>query len=251
MKEKQRGICKLCLLEKDLQRSHLMAKSLYKKSGSDDPKQPHPLVGTKAGTRPSSYQVQDYVFCRDCEQRFGKEGEDYMMRLVVTREQRFPLLEMLESTGAGLKGSFWTAYSVSDAPFVNRDKIGYFVASVFWRASVHQWKQDDGKIIFLDLGPENNETLRRYLLGETTFPPNAWIFAIACKDAESQTMFVMPGPNVKKDKTWAVIMRGLIFFFSMGTDAPGYIVRRCMMNSAERWITVRDCSKPHKIWQFA
>jgi hypothetical protein len=171
-----------------------------------------------------------------------------MMRLVTTREQRFPLLEMLRNTGAGLKGDFWTAYSITDSAFVDRDKIGYFVASLFWRTSVHQWKQSDGKTIFLDLGTENNETLRQYLLGMTAFPANAWIFAVVCTDLESQTMFVMPGPNAKKDRAWLVVMRGFVFFFAIGSDAPGYISRRCMMNSAERWITVRDCSKPHKIW---
>lgn len=243
-------VCKLCLREEELQRSHLMPSSLYKKSRSNDPKQPHPLVRTVAGTRPSSYQVRDYVFCWNCEQRFSREGEDYMMRLVTARDQKFPLLEMLESTGTGLKGAFWTAYSVTDAPFVDRDKIGYFVASLFWRASVHAWKQDDGKTISLDLGTDNNETLRQYLLGQTGFPKNAWIFTVLCRDPESQNMFVMPGANVKKDRAWLVIMRGFIFFFAIGSDPPGYISRQCLMNSPQRWITVRDCSHPHKIWEL-
>ena len=42
-----RGICKLCLCDEELQRSHLMPSSLYKKSRSNDPKQPHPLVRTR------------------------------------------------------------------------------------------------------------------------------------------------------------------------------------------------------------
>jgi len=93
----------MCLRESELQRSHLMAKSLYKKTMSGDPKQPHPLMGTKHGTKPSSYQVQDYVFCSDCEQRFSKYGEDYMMRLVTTKG-RFPLLEKLGSGGNPVQG---------------------------------------------------------------------------------------------------------------------------------------------------
>ncbi|HEX9256509.1 MAG TPA: hypothetical protein VF938_13235 [Candidatus Angelobacter sp.] len=244
------GVCKLCLLEKDLRRSHLMAKSLYKKSGSDDPKQPHPLVRTKKGARPSSYQVQDYVFCHDCEQRFGKEGEDYMMRLVTRRDGSFPLLEMLERVKGSAKGSYWTAYSITDAPSVQRDKIAYFVASIFYRASVHKWKHESGEIISIDLGAENNETLRQYLLGKTGFPTNAWIATFACTDGESQTMFVMPDANAKKDRAWLAIMRGFIFMFAMGVDPPGYISRYCIMNSPQRWITVRNCSYPHKIWNY-
>jgi hypothetical protein len=245
----RRGICKLCFCERDLRRSHLMARSLYKKSGSDDPKQPHPLVRTAKGTKPSSHQVQDYVFCHGCEQRFGKEGEDYMMRLVVTRDGRFPVLEMLER-GGGLKGPHWTAYSINDSPAIKRDNIAYFVASVFYRASVHEWKQDDGKIISINLGAENNETLRQYLLGNTGFPANAWIAVFVCTDVESRGMFVMPGANVKEDRVWLVVMRGFIFMFAMGRDEPGYISRQCIMNSPQRWITVRDCSYPHKIWNM-
>jgi hypothetical protein len=237
------------LLDKELQRSHLMAKSLYKKTRSDDPKQPHPLVRTSEGVRPSSYQVRDYVFCWDCEQRFSREGEDYMMRLVAHRD-KFPLLEMLETTGSGLSRPPVTAYRVSGTPLVDRAKIGYFAASVFWRASVHTWKQDDGKPVSIDLGVENNEELRQYLLGRRSFPTNAGLLTTLCTDTESQNMFLMPGANVKNDRVWLVVMRGFTFFFSIGAQIPTYISRYCTMNSAGRWIMVRDCSQRHKIWEL-
>jgi hypothetical protein len=245
-----RGVCKLCHLEKELRRSHLMPKSLYKKSGSDDAKQPHPLVGTRKGTRPSSYQVQDYVFCNECEQRFGKEGEDYMMRLVAKRDGTFPLLETLELISGGVRGPSWTAYSAADSPSIEREKIAYFVASVFYRASVHKWRQESGEVVSTDLGAENNETLRQYLLGYTGFPANVWIATFVCRDLESRTMFVMPSANSKKDPAWLVIMRGFVFMFAIGVDPPGYIRRFCIMNSPQRWITVRDCSRPNRIWEF-
>jgi len=244
-----RGICKLCLMEKELQRSHLMAKSLYKKTRSGDPKQPHPLIGTKKGLKPSSHQVWDYVFCSECEQRFSKEGEDYMMRLV-TSKGIFPLLEKLESGGTPVKGDFFRAYSAGESPSIDRDQIAYFAASVFWRASVHTWKQEDGTLVFVTIPSEHREVLRRYLLGLDAFPKDAALFMIVCTDSESHNMFVMPGNNVKNAGGWVVIMRGLIFIFAMGKEIPSYISKYCLVNSPNRWVIVRDCSVPHKIWQF-
>ena len=62
-----KGFCKLCLDEKELQRSHLIPKSVYKKSRSGDPNKPHPTVLSRRSSRQSSYQVMDYVFCSHCE----------------------------------------------------------------------------------------------------------------------------------------------------------------------------------------
>jgi len=226
-----------------------MAKSLYKKTRSGDPKQPHPLMGTKEGLKPSSHQVWDYVFCSECEQRFSKEGENYMMRLV-TSKGKFPLLEKLDSGGKPVKGDFFRAYSAGESRSIDRDQIAYFATSVFWRASVHRWKQEDGTLVFVTISADHREVLRRYLLGLEAFPKDAALFMIVCTDPESQNMFVMPGDNVKNAGGWVVIMRGLIFIFSMGREIPSYISNYCLMNSPNRWITVRDCSVPHKIWQF-
>lgn len=246
----RKGICKLCLAEKELQRSHLMPRSLYKKCMSGDPKRPHPLAGSLKGIRQTSYQVADYVFCRDCEQRISRNGEDYMMRLVAT-QSTFPLLDMLAASGPGISAGPVRAYAASKTALIDRDKIGYFATSVFWRASVHKWRQEDGTIVSIDLGSNNNEELRQYLIGNKEFPSTARLVAYVCSDVESQNMFWMPGENTKrKDGTCLVAARGVTFFFSMSADIPRYISNYCVMNSVERWLMVRDCSKPHKIWNF-
>src|SRR2546425_7684790 len=83
--------CRLCLLSKDLQDSHFLSKALYKiarKRGGSVVKTPELFIEI-------SNQVHDYLLCRDCEQLFSKNGEDYVMPLVKQDERDFPLLKML------------------------------------------------------------------------------------------------------------------------------------------------------------
>src|SRR5262245_51549264 len=89
------GICKLCLLNRNLRDSHLMPRSLYKKARRDGPGNQDPLVITKTSRKPSSHQITDYVFCGDCEHRFNVNGENYVMQLVAKRNLDFPLLDTL------------------------------------------------------------------------------------------------------------------------------------------------------------
>jgi hypothetical protein len=58
----------------------------------------------------------------------------------------------------------------AESPTVDRDRLGYFALSVFWRASVHIWKQRDGASITIDLGKSYDESLRQFLLGQSALP---------------------------------------------------------------------------------
>jgi hypothetical protein len=79
---------------------------------------------------------------RECEQRFSKNGEDYVMRLVTKRTGDFPLFEVLNRVRPTISGPEWNAYSSADTQTVDRAKVAYFAISVFWRASVHIWGQE-------------------------------------------------------------------------------------------------------------
>jgi hypothetical protein len=130
----------------------------------------------------------------------------------MTSKGRFPLLEKLDSGGRPVKGDFFRAYSVGESPSIDRDQITYFATSIFWRASVHIWKQEDGALVFVTIPLGHRDALRRYLLGLEAFPKDAALFMIVCTDPESQNMFVMPGDNVKNAGGWVVIMRGLMLW---------------------------------------
>ena len=249
-KKKVRGICKLCLLDKELQDSHLMPRSLYKKSRNPLLKNSDPLVVTVDGAKQSSYQLTDYVFCRDCEQLFSTHGENYVMPLVEANG-KFKLLEDLQKAPADVVTTTVNGYSVAHTPGIDRDKIAYFAASVFWRASVHLWRYRDSSTTTIDMGKRYNEEFRQYLLGNAPFPQNATLTTVVCTDPFSQIRFFMPGENVKsKQHVHIVMARGLTFFLGVGRDIPAFLSRYCIVHSPERWIVTRDCSKPHPIWEL-
>jgi hypothetical protein len=239
----KRGKCKLCLLEKDLQESHLMPRALYRKargSGQKGNQDPHLLRAS--GRRPSSYQVTDYVFCRECEQRFSKNGEEYVMGLVTRQDLRFPFLEMLDAIPTITKTEKWRMYSAAQTPNIDRAKIAYFALSLFWRASVHTWQMDDGEKVRIELGSKYNEEIRRYLLGEASIPHNAALLVTACTDRESQISFFMPGENKKvKDRSFGVGVRGLFFLFRITNSQPPWHARLSMINTPEEWISAYNC----------
>src|SRR6266851_5737539 len=60
-------------------------------------------------------------------------------------------------------------------PGVEIGKLAYFGASMFWRASVHDWRVGTDKSSRIALGLFE-EKLRRYLLGEIAFPDGVVLF---------------------------------------------------------------------------
>jgi hypothetical protein len=247
----KQGTCKLCLTDKELQESHLMPRSLYKKArGSGGRGNQDPHVVTAKGRRPTSHQVTDHVLCRECEDRFNKNGEDYVMRLVTKQNGQFPLLDMLNKVGPQQSGNGWVAYSAAGTPDIDRDKIAYFAISVFWRASVHTWEQESGELVSIDLGKKYNGEIRKYLMGETTIPKRAVLSAIVCTDPESQISFFVPSENQKvRDRTVGFGARGLMFFLRVSKTHALWQQRLSMINNQHGWISAYDCLK-RGMWQL-
>jgi hypothetical protein len=238
----EQGICKLCLVEKPLCDSHLMPQGFYYRVlGEED--NPHPVVVTERGSRESSLQVRGHVFCKDCEERFDRRGENYALRMVALRE-RFPLLEELESVKPSFAQKEWRAYNQRDTPGIDRDALTYFALSVFWRASVHTWRSADkgGEPVRIDLGDQNNEVLRRYLLDEGPIPTTMTLFFVVCTDRFSKGSFYLPSLSNKVGFQWNYGFAACGYFFSLmvGKGQGPERTSICFIHSLGRLICVRD-----------
>src|SRR2546425_8654579 len=90
------GQCKLCLKhDAALVRSHLLPRSLYEMARTPSKKNSNPVMVTSKKVGTDSKQLWCYLLCKDCEQLFNKNGEDYVMRQVFNGKD-FPLLDRLK-----------------------------------------------------------------------------------------------------------------------------------------------------------
>jgi hypothetical protein len=243
------GNCRLCLQVRELQDSHLLPSSVYKKTRGSGEGSQHPYMLSAEGARQNSRQVSDYLLCRDCEHRFNVRGERYVMSLVKSK-QGFPLQEMLRASNATHpKVTMNTAgYSVIDSPAIDRNKLAYFAASVFWRAAVHTWRNDDGTTFRNRLG-KYEEPFRQYLLG-AAFPENAVLTVFACSDRNSQETFFMPAfRRVEEHFGHGFNCRGIHFVMNVGKIIPKEIRRFGMVGHEEQLILVTDCFA-HEMWRI-
>ncbi len=52
----------------------------------------------------------------------------------------FPLLDTLRASTPTRPNTEFVGYDLAAAPSIDREQLGYFALSVFWRASVHIWR---------------------------------------------------------------------------------------------------------------
>ena len=213
----ERGICKLCLLEKDLLDSHFLPAATYKSLLQPKMQNPHPYFMSPTKTVETSRQIKDYVLCGDCEQRFNENGERWVLSQMA-REDAFPLQETLRSTTPIQSIGHLKIYAASALPKIDVDKLEYFALSVFWRGAVHDWKAFFGaKYERLELGPYR-ESLRQYLLGGS-FPKNVETVISVCEEQEfTSAMFPPTAGEVNPDegRAYSFLIPGIQFSMAIG-----------------------------------
>ena len=209
--------CRLCLLSKDLQDSHFLSKALYKiarKRGGSVVKTPELFIEI-------SNQVHDYLLCRDCEQLFSKNGEDYVMPLVKQDERDFPLLKMLTERVPIAQGpNHGSVYSGSKIG-IDTEKLAFYALSMFWRGAVHAWKTINQQTTSIRLHPEDEEAIHKYLLGKIKWPPGIVLQMTVCTDSISQNNVLAP-VEWENDmyKGCSMVVFGIFFMMVTGVK-PG------------------------------
>jgi hypothetical protein len=232
------GICKLCLQNKDLRNSHLVPAAMYKYARSPEAENPTTVRVDRRGAKPIARQVADYVLCADCEQRFNRYGENWMMKQV-WNGRSFPLGARLNLALPHQTFTNFVAFSGA-ATGVDTDSLGYFAISVFWRAAVHTWKTSSYSAATPIVLGEFEEPIRRYLLGEAGFPSDVALLTTVCTDPYSVKVFYMPAPAIFPIPitAFAMLALGVQFLFFTGKVAPTQV---CCVRSPGRLVFQRDC----------
>jgi hypothetical protein len=232
--------CKLCLREnQELQASHLIPAAMYERVCESGAKNPNPVILTRKRVVQSSRQITTYLLCRECEQRFSKNGEEWMTGQVLDGKKDFPLLDRLKEGAPFRVGAAYEAYS-GTAVGVDTEKLAYFGLSVLWRASVAKWWISSTETTAIDLG-EHQEPIRRFLLGETGFPHDVLAIATVCTDFDSQGCFYPPCAVPQNPfRAYSLLTLGVSFRFFMGADVPPEFRAFCCVHSSDRRITVAN-----------
>ena len=232
------GQCRLCLNNGILKDSHLLPKSMYKLMHSSNSSKTAPYLITNQKIHQTSQQVKQYLLCGDCEQRFSKKGETWVMRNCWRSEDQFHIKEILDKTEPLISSDGLKAYAGADIPDLDMDKLVYFGASIFWRASVSEWYIESEKI-HISLGPYE-EPLRLYLLDLAPFPKNM-VLEVCVSELKKMDLSLLPKSSRTKKGCYRYkfIIPGLYFTLLVGsqlTDTERNYL--CAEQSPEKFIHV-------------
>lgn len=215
--------CKLCRQSSDLRESHLLPKAFYRLLRRSDLNNEHPIICNQGTARSTSDQVKDYVLCGDCEQRFNRNGESYILKNCYRGKGHFKLRQLLEKQEPSyVLGVSDFGYEPTKIEGFDIDKLVYFASSVFWRASVHQWSSRGQQLARSSLGYQYEEEFRQYLLGRANFPANASLLTWVSKAEEPANVMIFPFTGRMEGgyfwhRFW---VRGFMFFLMLGSTIP-------------------------------
>ena len=206
------GTCPLCRrTEQPLQESHYLPAALY------SPRRKMRQYRTRNSTGIMETDLREYLLCQECETRFNKMGESYVLNLIAAKANRFPLREKLHVALARDIGDGSAPRFSGEDIGLDMDKFAYFALSVVWRGAVHQWMNADGTLMAPSRLGDFEESMRQFLAGEAAFPSNMVVIVAVASDNESRRIFSFPEAAVLDGcLNFRFFARGIFFRVMMG-----------------------------------
>ena len=210
------GVCKMCLFDKELVLSHLMAAALYDYCRNPDCS---PIrVGGKA--YPTDRQIAEYLLCRDCENVLSRGGETWVTPKLARMDRSFPLFELLTKQPPALSEDGADVYCATNNPEIKAENLAHFAMGMFWKAAVHSWRCDD-RITHIGLGPYA-DGIRKWLLGEDRFPQHVCLQIAVSTPAKAQILFINPSEGRRSEwHSFFVYTLGVLFVIHVGKEVRG------------------------------
>jgi hypothetical protein len=227
------GTCRLCHSENlELRDSHLVLSAAYKvleEAGGCI------SVNTSNGVlKPNQWSA--YLLCADCEERFNKGGEDWVLRNSWRRD-KFKLAERLEKAIPSKTEAGFNVFEASEVSDANADQLEYFAASLFWKASCHDWGYEQRSALGL-----YQEAFRKFLLGNAPWPEKAWL-TVGCVPTSRRGACMTFGlPKLDSNKSYSshrVGFLGIVFLLSIGNLVPKE-ARIYSIQNRERFIVMGE-----------
>ena len=215
------GACGLCGLDRELRNSHLLPAATYRLSRDPARRNPNPVVLTADGASTTSKQVSDHFLCGECEDRFSRLGERYVLGRCARRDGRFRLRTDLAGAPVLYEDERFRVHRVDDLLGDRIDQYLYFAASIVWRAGARSWSLNGQKLGRIPLGRRFEGQLRQYLLGEAPYPRRARLFVHVWNDDRVDSTSVPP-TSERINRTWRhkFCIPGILFILFLGGEVP-------------------------------
>jgi hypothetical protein len=231
------GICRLCRTPNvELRDSHFMSAGFYKIARDESRSNPNPVLVSEDVTILSSEQAKDHLLCGDCEERFNKGGETWVLKNCWRSETEFSLRDaLLVTTPSRFSTPGFTIFEGRSAAGVEPDRLAYFGASIFWRGAAHDWVFMRRNPKRLKFGPYE-EPLRRFLLGNP-FPNDAVMIVSVTSGMERLRNMLVVFPFLKNRepgfRQYRFTIPGITFQLFVGKGMPAAL-RRLSIQEPER-----------------
>ena len=230
------GICKLCLEEKPLISSHLMARGVHDfcRTPNDDPI----FISSKVIMQ-SGRQLQHPLLCEGCDGLLSRQGENWVLPLLATAEGTFPFHDLLlEGTPGGSDGDS-KMYAASKNAKIDVAKLTHFAMGVFWKASVHSWRGGETEPL-IQLG-KYRESARAFLRGEALFPATMALIVGVIPPAVKTIGFCYPyRGSASGYHNFLFFVPGIEFALLVGNMIPSGLKQTCFASHPLHPIVVSD-----------
>jgi hypothetical protein len=229
------GRCRLCLrANQELQNSHFISAAIYKVCKSRN-KQPIPVGG--GPSRPTGRHIADELLCRACEQRFSKYGEAWTIKNMA-RRRRFRIQAILENAQPTVTNNRLAVFG--QVAGIDVERLVYFALSIFWRASVHRWRDPDTDRIVetISLG-DFEEPIRQFLVSGTTWPSHVVVLVSVWPCRNPPLIFRTP-VVAKQDgfENFEFSIPGITFKLATDSGIPDNLRQMCSQSLPRGLITV-------------
>jgi hypothetical protein len=232
----QRGICKLCIREKDPVQSHLLPASLYKycKVGHHSP-----IHLGDGALHPTDKQTKDHLLCQGCEDILSAGGETWIGPRLATWQRSFPFYDLLSKLPPNYAEDGISIYFANSNPEIKTELLVHFAMGIFWKAAVHSWDRrvSEPKI---ELGPYRNQ-IRTWLRGESEFPNGVYLRLVVATPLAAQIALLEPYETPGRGwHHFLLAVPGLIFLLDLGKTVGQAERDLCIGHHPEKPILVCD-----------